>query len=338
MDIKEYRRYYSFFQGIINGMESLDFYVSLKFSVLTADKSIKPKVERIAKKVANGISFSKALMEEGFDKNLALQINAYEKSGHIKEGLINISKQIEKLIEIDSNLRKIDRDIMMIAGAGIVMVGIMVFFYLPQLVNKLLKSVATKEQIENDWFLSLIYGTFEDIGIFKQILIFSPIAFGIFLLFFVLKVHRWFLKIVPSFRKMLIENDKIIVITVFLNSISADVGMKIIAELFKEKYNMDKVRRKFTEINYKAFKFSTLFNEEEKGILYNIGETGNTDLFKFLIKEAERKRHEYTDRINSIMNLVKVLMGLAMVVVLYGVMLMVVYKISGFMNATGGGG
>lgn len=336
MNIKEYKKYYSFFQGIVNGMESLDFFTSLRYSLLTADKDIRKKVERIVKKVGNGIPFYKALIEEGFDRNLALQINAYERSGQIKQGLENILKQIEKIIEIDRNLRKIDRDIYMIIGASIVMIGILIFFYLPQLVEKLLKTVATKEQLENDIFLSFLYNTFEDISLFKQIVMFLTFSVPLVVAFFILKVHRWFLRLIPAFRKMLKENDKSIVITVFQNSISGDTAIKIVADLFKEKYNIDKVYRKFTEINYKAFKFTTLFSEEEKGIIYNIGETGNTSLFSFLSKEVERRRSEYVDRINAFMNLVKVSMGLAIVLVLYGIMLMIVYKISGFVN-TGAG-
>lgn len=332
MDLRQCNDLYVFLSGVRNGIETLGLAVAVRFAVFSVPKHLRRQAERIAQRVEGGMYLFKALMQEGFDKKFCMQLKMFELSGAIKEGLDSGLRQLEKLIEIQSELRKIDRDIYIISGLLMIASVVLVFFYFPNLVERLLEPLGDPEVLRKDKVIWFLYNFFSGASFWKKLMVVIGICGGIFMMFFVLKVHRFFLKVVPSFRRMLIENDKVLVLTLLLTSFNAEVAVNILEGLFQNRYNFSKVRRRFVEINFKAFKDCTLFDENEKNLFMNVAETGNLKILEVLLKKSELTRKQLVANVVSVMNVVKLIIGALFVIGLYGLMMYMVYKLQGLIR------
>ncbi|MEM1679448.1 MAG: type II secretion system F family protein [Nanopusillaceae archaeon] len=338
MKSKSLKEFYVFLQALKNGIDYLDISTALSYAAESVSSGkFREKARRIAQKVSLGHPLYKALQDEGFPKILVSQFMAYENAGVIKEGIESILNQIEKFMEIETSLRKIDRDMYIIAGLFFVAIGVLVGFYLPTVAEKLLSQLGDETQLKRDWFIWFIYSNFADMSLWKKALWIGLAGFVLYLVFFQFKLYRYLMNLIPAYRKLGLENDKALILTLFINTSNVETAMNIIKDVFKQKYNMHIVYRLFPEKNFKAFYRSNLFNLQEKKMFANISETGNTNLFRFLLLEVERRRKQYVETVSSIMNLVKLGVGAGIVISIYGITLFIVFKLQGFISAASGG-
>lgn len=339
MKTKELQQFYSFLQALKNGIDYLDIATALGYAAESVgSRKFREKTRRIANKVSMGYPLYRALQEEGFPKVLVMQFMAYENAGVIKEGIENLLSQIEKLVEIESSLKKIDRDMYIIAGLFLIAAGVLIGFYLPVVAEKLLAQLGDEEQLRKDWFIWFVYSNFAGVSIWKKSLWIGILSFVIYLVFFKFKLYRYIMRFIPAYRKLAIENDKSLALTLFINTSSIELAIDMLKDVFKQKYNMHIVYRLFPEKNFKAFYRSNLFNFQEKKLLANVSETGNTNLLRFLLVEVERRRKQYVDIVSSIMNLAKLGIGAGIVILIYGITIFVVIKLHGFISSSAGGG
>jgi len=90
---------------------------------------------------------------------------------------------------------------------------------------------------------------------------------------------------------------------------------------------MHLVARLFPEKGFESFTRSNLFNEVEKGVFKTVAQTGNLDLFTYLSSEIERRRSVLLNSLFSTLNLIKLAVAGTVIIVMYGFMFYLLYKI-----------
>lgn len=322
---------YSYLQALRNALDVMDLSQAVRVAELSVGSP--PWAKQITKKLTAGSSLRTALMSAGFPKDLAEQLSAYEQTGVIKEGLDNTIKQLEKLMEIESTYRKIDRDMWILGVLIIIAFGVAVFFYLPVMVNNLLAQVGENERLARDAFLRTVYELFYQASYLKRLAIFIVLALPV-LLALIFKVHRRILFLIPSYRKLLIENDKSVVFTLFLTAPTPMEAVRVLSRLYREKYRLSFVAKLFTDKGFNAFTKSPLFNEVEKGVFKTVAQTGNLDLFQYLLSEVERRRTVLLNALFSTLNLIKLIIVGLIVIGMYGFMFYLLFKVQQFMRGS----
>lgn len=315
---------YSYLQALSNALEVMNLSQAVKVAELSV--GFPEWARQISKRLSAGSSLRTALLSAGFPKDLTEQLSAYEQAGALKEGLDNTIRQLEKLMEVENTYKKIDRDMWILGILIVIAFAVASMFYLPVVVNNLMSGIGEPERISRDALLRTVYNLFFQASFVKKFVIFVVLSLPV-VIALVLKLHRKVLFLIPSYRKLLVENEKAVVFTLLLTAPNPMEAVRILHRLFRARYRMHLVARLFPEKGFESFTRSNLFNEVEKGIFKTVAQTGNLDLFNYLSSELERRRSVLLNSLFSTLNLIKLAVAGTVIIVMYGFMFYLLYKI-----------
>lgn len=317
---------------IQDSIKTLPLDVVLQFTVSTVDPKIRKKAEYIANFVKGGGYFAKALENIGVDKYITRQLLGFEVEGKLEEGLNIVVGILEKEKEKAQRLKKIDNKFYQIIVLMYIGLGIFVLWWLPLLTQKLILQIGSDERIKKDFLFSFLANNFKEVNYLLWGSIYGLLGFALFLLFYVYKVHRFIMRLLPATRELEKVNDKITLLTIFeVNQTETD-AIRQMRRIFGNKWNLDKVAQVFITRPY-DFSKTDLFTQEEKSLLLSMGKLGgDKGVIRFLIRENEVKRDYLIDKIDAFMDYFRLFAGATVVIGMWSFPMLVIMKITSLMR------
>ncbi|WP_457628488.1 type II secretion system F family protein [Persephonella sp.] len=306
-----------YFEILASNEGDLPFVSLLQFAAKAVPPSFRKKAEMIANAVEAGTPFAKALSRAGVDRLITKQIEGFEEQGQIEEGVKATLDILRQQYEIERTKKKVDREIYIIVGIILVNIAVAGLYFIPNFVQKIVLTVGTREQIKRDPILNFMVEIYGDFSLYKGLIAFAIVALFAYTLFAVLKIHRFFIKILPIGRKIEQLNDKIIFYKIMLLAQQEAEAMRQIKRIFGKKYNFHRVYEVFLS-NPWDFSLSTLFTKEEKDLLRSVGMTASRGSLKFLLKEAIRERDEAVEKLTTYTGYIQKILIILSVFALYG--------------------
>lgn len=321
----------SYLQIIRDNIKTLPIDMVLEFTISSVPNHFMKKAEYIKQVVVNGGYLGLALEKAGLDKEISRQIYGFEIEGKLEDGLRIAIEILEKEVEIQSRLKKIDNKFYQVLGLTYIGIGAFVLWWLPKIAEKMISQI-DQEKVEKDWLFNFISKAFTNMDYKIWITGYLIIGIILFILFIKFKVHRVLMRVLPQIRELERVNDKITVLNLFkVNNTEAD-AIRQMVRMFKNKWNLDKVANLFTTRLY-DFSPSPLFEKEEKKLLLSLGKMGgDKSILEFLIKENSRKRDNLIDQIDAIMDTFRLLIGAMLVIGLWSFPVLIIMKIQSLLR------
>ena len=316
---------------ILEGGLDIGVNAAAKFAISAVSKDFRKTAEVLYRKLDTGKTLSKALSEAGFIEEANI-LAPYEEQGDLRAGIKALKELLSKKVSMEEGLNKLDNKVLLTVGIMFVALIVLVNFYLPTVTEKLVKQITYSKEAREDVVINFLLENFSvgylSLTNIKRGVILALILVGIIVAVKKFKISRLLLKLIPAYRKMLETNDKITILSVLLTSPDELVAVKNLAKLFRTKYNFQTVARNFSEMNYKAFRFITLFNEDEKGFIMGVGNTANKGMLEFMLKGLERKRDDYLERTLTITDLVMKISIMVGAVILWAIPMLLIGQIT----------
>lgn len=328
---KKLKDYYILFTILRDSVSEagLDYITALKLA-RTSIPSLSKFLDRVIYYLESGLPLPVAFERAGFErKDILDDFRILFNQGQVVRALEIAAEKFQEEYQVERDLSSLDRKFFFMVFFGLVAIFIMFFVFFPAIYNGVIKEIVAYKGKVNNWIFSFLKENYEnpDLFLYKgekfmvagSYRIFFAYATLLLLAFLTWKyrLHRFFLRVLPSYRKIGLLYDKIRVLATYVYGVSPSEATKNLVRIFGEKYNFRNFGVLFNEMTTRAFKvIKDLFTEEEKNLLVNADT--NPGIFSFLLRRTKEEMKDTLRRVSDQFDFFMLIGGVIFVLVLYG--------------------